>query len=95
MAVINTYRALNTKQFHWDPDSKTFSEEASTVGFTGSCMLFDDACDVGIHLKSHRTGKIEPFYLSKTVKDSEGDIQAWEFASVKSNLGCKVVIFND
>ena len=39
--------------------------------------LYDDACDVGIVLRSHRTGELSRWFLSETIKDADGDVTEW------------------
>lgn len=90
----------STKLFHWDKQRKRFSAEASDIGYTGCSRIYPDACDVGICLKSHRTGKSLWFYLDETIRDPEGDVQAWVFkpspeAERDGASGLIVTIFND
>lgn len=60
--------------------------------------VWNDACDVGFFIRSHRTCRNELFILSNTLKDNEGDVQGWEFESVREDeKGRRVVVtvFND
>lgn len=57
--------------------------------------IYNDAADIGIAIRSHRTGKVERFYLTET-ETREGDILAWHFAPCDKKCPVKeVVIFND
>lgn len=52
--------------------------EASTIQYRGAERLYDDACDVGIAVRSHRTGRVVHFYLRETdVRDD--DTLGWHF----------------
>lgn len=53
--------------------------EASTIGFRKLEQLYDDACDVGVVLRSPRTGAVVRWYLTEEVKDGEGDVLEWKF----------------
>ena len=58
--------------------------------------VFDDSCDVGFMIESHRTGQRVAFALEKTHYDRDDDITYWEFKSVTPNhLGYTAVIYND
>jgi hypothetical protein len=42
--------------------------------------LYDDACDVGIALRSHKTGEVSRWYLLDTITDPrEGELLGWMF----------------
>jgi hypothetical protein len=47
--------------------------------------IYDDACDHGFQIRSHRTGKIVTFYL-KYVFRREGDITHWTFAPLAEDV---------
>jgi hypothetical protein len=56
--------------------------EASTMGIRPGHQwerLYDDACDVGLALTSHKTGVTTTWYLKDTVKDSEQEVLGWMF----------------
>jgi hypothetical protein len=56
--------------------------EASEMGIRPGHQwerLYDDACDVGIALQSHKTGVTTRWYLLDTERDAEGDITCWKF----------------
>jgi hypothetical protein len=57
--------------------------------------LYNDACDVGIVIRSELTGEERRFVLSKQV-EREGEVLYWEFAPVErlQHVGL-VTIFND
>lgn len=58
--------------------------------------LYNDACDVGLAIRSETTGRVERFYHTNEERDREGDIVAWHFAA--TDLKCpiqRVVVFND
>lgn len=56
--------------------------EASDLGLRPGHQweqLYDDACDVGIVLRSHRTGMLSRWYLHETKRDADGDVICWIF----------------
>jgi len=77
----------------WGSTFRMFSEEASTLGFTKPYALYNDACDLGIWVKSPWTGNVEPFILSHVVRDVEDDIQCWQFVNREKNV--TFLIYND
>lgn len=97
-----TYSAcvVNTDaRFHYNAATRTIIAEISElrgVGLFG--RLFDDACDVGVRLRSIRTGQIKNFTLVEEQTDAEGDTVAWHYRSdnaVGRPEEIKLVIFND
>jgi hypothetical protein len=81
MRRLNEHRAitevaLDSKGF--GSGQRTFSEEASTLGFHGVYRLWDDAADEGVWVRS-RIGLMLAFALTEVQRDREGDIQAWKF----------------
>jgi hypothetical protein len=92
--------AIDSKQFSFKDN--TFVAEASD--FTGRVIerqIYDDACDIGIAIRSSSTGKIMKFFLHQIKKDGEGDVMFWEYhicaddARVPGCKDLKVIIFND
>ena len=59
--------------------------------------VFDDACDVGIAVRSARTGNVEVFALYEYLKDREGEVQGWTFQPVNRSLEglVGVTVYND
>lgn len=106
MTILRPWRHHNTEQFHWNPESKTFSADASDLQWPIADPLeqilqrvYDDACDIGFTFVSHWTGK-EMVMAIHNIDESEeysGGWRAIEFipAEVKVRKSFKVVIFND
>jgi len=94
---------VSSRCFHYDPETKTFSAEASelpNVNFLSP--IYDDACDAGFAMVSERTGMVATFCLSHADADVEGAVRAWRFEPVGPFGGVlfglryvKLVIFND
>lgn len=98
MAIVGT--RISTNQFWYDKETRNFSQEASTLrNYNFLSRLYNDACDTGFVLVSHKTGREVPFYLEYTSKDIEGDIHCWKFLPaepVPAHLrDVYVKIFND
>jgi hypothetical protein len=92
---------LSTRQFTWNKATETFSAEISDLG-NPFVNAYPDACDVGIVLVSHVTGKPAMFVQVSESRDIEGDVMDWTFrptsAALRTNpllSNVKVVIFND
>jgi hypothetical protein len=86
---------FSTKQFTYDPEVKTFATEMSSLPSSPFKRVYDDACDVGFELESHKTGKRILFTLAAENKD-DGETISWLFLSTnKDKLGFAVEIFND
>ena len=77
---------LSSETLSYDKTDRTMSGFASDLRFNGSNYMYDDACDIGIWIKSHKTGRIEPFVLLKAERDADGDVRWWTFANTKLNL---------
>jgi hypothetical protein len=88
---------ISTVHFHYDIKRKEFTSEASSLGSLFIMdRLFDDSCDMGIHLISKLTGTVETFFLACEHRDSDGDITHWTFCGLGRNIRDLVVtIFND
>lgn len=82
----------STKQFYYTKETRNFSACASEVPIRLQ-QLYSDACDVGIVLVSHVTGKEIKFYLVEEKHDREGDLLYWKFKNDQVN--CTVTVFND
>lgn len=102
MALLPATYPLDLKRFHFDPIKRTLSAEASDFGSYQEIRrrwiqrLYDDACDVGIVIKSHFTEKEERFVLEREDRDDEGDLQCWHFVPVSKLARVETVtIFND
>ena len=98
MTKFLTVPMLSLKAFRFDRAAGTLTAEASTARFEKTARLFADAADEGIAVRSHHTGAVARFALTKTLCDAEGDVTAWEFTPVDAPAGSKVkklVVFND
>lgn len=77
----------------------TLVAEASTLGNPANLPLFNDACDVGIAIRSHHTDRVVRYHLAKVDKDREGDIAGWRYEVVQNDAAGvktpKVLIIND
>ena len=74
--------AYSTQGIALYPAQGLMVAEASDLGLRPGHVweqLYDDACDVGIALRSHKTGVVTTWYLCEgdTVKDADGDILWW------------------
>ena len=92
----------NTRQFEYR--NRTFVAFASDIAETRPSLfkqIYPDACDAGLVLVSHRTGREADFVVSE-VKKSEDGIESWTLVPTAAALrqdrhlaGIQVLIFND
>lgn len=67
--------------------TKVLVAEASTLGYHGPRRIYDDACDVGIAIRSHRTGRLVRFYLDSEDMDHSGeDVAGWRFRPIAEDV---------
>jgi len=91
----------STHMFSYDKETRTFVTEASTIQRGNKFMgqLYDDSCDEGFTLLSHKTGAEVMYYYVDTVRDAEGEIIKWTFNEAITQNGknyrTRVSVFND
>ena len=87
---------LPLSRFRWERSTKTLAAFASDLPGFRLERLYDDACDVGIAVRSERTGAEVRFCLERE-EARDGDFLAWHF--VPADRICppadKLIIFND
>ncbi len=81
-------------KFSYDKETGVLATEASTLQLTRFEQIYDDACDVGISIISHKTGNVETFYLNDTHYVGD-DLAHWTLKPVNSKKNLSVIIFND
>lgn len=97
---------FSSSLFSYNKDMNTLVSEISTLARGNSHLrvgrIYDDACDVGIEIKSEKTGNKIKFYLEREVTDDEGDFQYWTFKPLEVEVnknpalrGMMVTVFND
>lgn len=95
--LVNKHNKFSTREMTYDAKTRTFSCEASTIGFHRFVQIFDDACDEGVYLESHKTGKIIPFTFTKADMN-DGDVCGWwleSYSTDRSQEKMKLLIIND
>lgn len=89
---------LNSDRFLIYKEGKETHMCAEASDFDGAFKphrLYNDACDIGIAIKSGRTGVVERFTLTRT-ETRDDELLAWCFAPVNPKCGVhEVTIFND
>ena len=88
---------ISTERFTYVPAQNMLVACASDLGSLRLGRVYDDACDVGMTLISHRTGKRIVFAEGATVRDAEGDVQYTDFHPARPGewAAGTVRIFND
>jgi hypothetical protein len=74
--------SISTAMFNYHSADKMFTAEMSTLQCGSKNIkvferLYDDACDIGIFLTSHKTGKDVKFYVDKEIRSTEGELTDW------------------
>lgn len=91
-------QVLSTKLFHYDQETRTFCAEISTLEcngyFPGPRQIWDDACDTGFYLESHKTGRKILFVLSETCVEDGFPVE-WLYISADPEFEFELTIFND
>lgn len=79
-----------------------FVAEASTLGYSGPQRIYDDACDVGIAIRSVKTGTVVRYYLASEDALDADDTAGWRFLPIAEDerrvaacRGTTVLIIND
>lgn len=90
---------VSTERFTYVPAENMFVTEASDLGLGHGIdfgRVYDDACDVGLTLVSHRTGTRVVFAIEHEER-RDGDLLYWDLRPAdRSKWGCGTVrIFND
>jgi hypothetical protein len=90
---------VSTAQFTWMKEEKMLVTEMSDLQVDFG-RVFDDACDVGLTLKSHRTNREVVFAVFAIYRDSvESEITHWDLRPVDAagrvTFDCTLRIFND
>lgn len=80
---------ISTSRLTWCPRDREFVTDASLLDHQGlrPSRVYDDACDVGYTLVSHRTGKELVVAHDDTVKNREGEVVAWVYRPVRRSGG--------
>jgi protocatechuate 3,4-dioxygenase beta subunit len=78
----------STEGLFINPD-KTLSADISDLSMGNTKQVFgqvyDDACDDGLILVSHKTGQEVRMVVTRTVHDKEGDVTHWCLRSVRAD----------
>lgn len=95
---MKTGPVFDSKKFSFLKDSRMFVAEASDLGPSFAGRLFDDACDYGMWVRSHKTGKVVSFLLERQGFSPEGDLLYWKFRSWDLDpraSGIELRVYND
>lgn len=94
--MILTPMRVSTRHFIWFGPENKFVAEISDLGLNFKFeRVYDDACDEGLTLVSHRTGDEIVFALNEELKDNDGDVIGWTLKPVSKNVNFTITIFND
>lgn len=99
--TVLTLTPMTTRGITHIPAERMMVTEASTLGFKLE-RLYDDACDVGIAIKSTKTGNITTWFLEDTLVDTaENELREWVLAPTTETvrkhrglIGYKLRVFN-
>lgn len=96
------------KMFHWTRDDghgPVGTVEISTLTRGGigdiTSRMYHDAADVGLAVRSHKSGVVKRFYLAAENKDREGDVRYWNFieefprsCAYRERAPIQLIVFN-
>lgn len=88
----------NFPSMSYNAKTRTFAIEDSMLCHSKiiPSRVWNDACDVGYTLVSHRTGKEVAMAMDDVLRDADGDIQAWVYKSVwPKGMDIKLTVYND
>lgn len=98
MSILRT-RRVSLRLFFWDRQANKLVAEISDLG-TGFRFerVYDDACDVGFSVESHRTGRAVTYAIDHEQRDADGDVQWWDLVPA-AGAACSslppIRLFND
>jgi hypothetical protein len=83
---------MSTKQITWYPNQNLGVAWASETNGLG--RVYDDACDEGLTLVSHRTGEEVVMVVQEDTCDDEGDILSWTLRPVDPKHTFRLCVYN-
>lgn len=89
---------ISTRRFFYQKDAGLLTAEISDFGpGFGFGQVYDDACDEGLTLVSHKTGTEVTYGVEHVERDREGDLLYWDLRPADRKLDYlpTVRIFND
>ena len=95
MSTLLRPAPVSTSQVRYAGNGR-FTAELSDLNGYG--RVWSDACDIGLTLISHKTGKEVVFLLNRQFRDTEGEILFEEFVSVPTgapHTAYVLTVFND
>jgi hypothetical protein len=95
---------ISAGMFHWDKETSTFSQEASSLGdtFNPLSQVWDDSCDEGFRLIGTKNKDNEVIYTFDRKDMFHGELYGWIFkaypdarAKALGMANTRVLIIND
>ena len=88
--------------FRWNKEEQCLIAEASELHNQHLQRMYDDACDVGLAVRSEKTGNVVEYALTEVDRDGEFEVLCWVYEptdeSVRLVPGCEntsVLVYND
>ncbi len=103
--MLNNVPVHDGSMFFWHEGHG--SVEASDFLKQIDAPVYDDACDVGFKVRSHKTGRTVLFTLSETLKTRDGEDTAgwvytsrreryaWDWADDEKTAEIRITVWND
>jgi hypothetical protein len=93
----------SSELFTHEPIAKLLTAETSDLGHAVFQQLYDDACDIGIALRSVKTGNVSRWYLEQDLYDErEHELIGWSLRPTTESVrkepllsGYRMTIYND
>jgi hypothetical protein len=88
---------ISMRHFTWMPKSRSLVAEASSLPGRGRFhRLYADACDVGIAVRSHYTGRVVIYAVHSVERRKDSIPMWWDLRPLNGTLtDVTVRIFND
>ena len=77
---------------------KIWAAEISQLPRPVMRQVYPDACDLGLDIRSERTGKVETFRIKDEIRNTEGETEVWVLEPLRLSLralGVEIHIIND
>lgn len=88
---------INTDKFHYHSGTKTFTQEASTLGPDFESVICNAVWSprMNFNLVSAKTGNVVEMVLDRIERDGEYEILLWKFRPLGCEAFNNLIIFND
>lgn len=93
-----TIPEISTEQMLYNHLTNIMVVDISELPIGGFFPLYNDALDVGIRIRSHKTGRVYTYYLDEVAQTDDGDIVQWVLRPISEENRPDLptlIVFND